>query len=101
MAVRLALGTTPQGALTREARGLRAEGARVWLTALTLPAKARSALLRAYAATASDDPRVVADSLALVTDVTDSHLDRASRAELTRLIATLRDVSGAIAGLRT
>lgn len=100
MAVRLAHGMGGRDGLAREVRGARAEGARLWLGALTMPARARAALLRAYAATAGDDPAAAADALAQVTEVTAPHLDRAARSELTRLGEALRGVTAPLAGVR-
>ena len=91
MAVRLLEGLCPPYPLPRAARAMRAEAARLWLGALTLPARPRSALLRAFAASAIDDRGAAADALAAVTDITAPHLDRASRSELARLGERLRD----------
>lgn len=100
MAVRLAAGMRPPYPLERGVRALRAEGARLWLDALTLPAKTRTALLRAFATSAGDDPAATADALAQVTDVTAPHLDRAARSELVRLGEGLREQAVLLAGAR-
>lgn len=70
MAARLAAGVRGPFALEASARQARAEGARQWLAAITLPPKARTALLRAFATTADGDPPGVADALEAVTEVT-------------------------------
>ena len=90
MAVRLACGMRPPFPLAAPARTQRAEAARAWLAALTVPAKTRTALLRAFAATAGNDPSQAADTLAQVTEVTAPHLDRGARSDLVRLIEGLR-----------
>jgi hypothetical protein len=91
MAVRLLHGFCPPYPLARPVRAVRAESARSWLGALTLPARPRTALLRAFAASAGDDPAVAADALAAVMDVTAPHLDRVARSELVRLGERLRN----------
>lgn len=91
MAVRLLEGLCPPFPLARPVRAVRAEAARLWLGALTLPARPRTAILRAFATSAGDDPVVAADALAAVMDVTAPHLDRAARSELVRLAERLRN----------
>ena len=90
MAVRLACGMRPPFPLAAASRTQRAEAARAWLAALTVPAKTRTALLRAFAATAGNDLSQAADTLAQVTEVTAPHLDRGARSDLVRLIEGLR-----------
>ncbi len=90
MAARLASGMRDPYPLPQSARRARADGARAWLGAITLPAKARAALHKAFAASATNDRSVMADALAGVTDVTASHLDRVARSELVRLADALR-----------
>jgi hypothetical protein len=99
MAVRLLSGLTGPYPLARPVRALRAEAARAWLGALTLPAKPRTAILRAFATSAGDDPSTAADALAAVTDITAPHLDRAARSEVNRLAERLRG-GGVLAGSR-
>lgn len=98
MAVRLVSGVRPPFGLDAATRGLRADGARAWLSALTLPARARTAILRAFAASAGDDPHTVADALAAVMEVTATHLDRQSRSELGRVVDGLRKSPVALPG---
>lgn len=98
MAARLAAGVRGPFALEASARQARAEGARQWLAAITLPPKARTALLRAFATTADGDPPGVADALEAVTEVTSPHLDRAARSELVRLVTALRAGGSELAG---
>lgn len=81
-----------------EARRARAEAARLWLGALTLPARARGVLVRAFAASATEDRGAAADAVAAVTEVTAPHLDRAARSELTQLADGLRADAGLLAG---
>lgn len=90
MVVRLASGLRLPVPLDAAVRENRAEAARAWLVALTVPAKARTAFLRAFATTASGDRNAAADAVEAVTEVTAPHLDRASRSELVRLAAALR-----------
>jgi len=98
MVVRLASGLRPPVALDASAREARAEAARAWLVSLTVPAKARTAFLRAFAATATGDRAAVADAVEAVTEVTAPHLDRAARSELARLVTGLRSDPGELAG---
>ncbi len=90
MAVRLVGALGVPGSLDPAVRAARAEGARGWLGALTLPARTRAAILRAVAASAGDDAHVGADALEAVMDVTAPHLDRPARSELLRVIAAIR-----------
>lgn len=90
LVTRLATGMRGPYPLPSAARRARAEGARVWLGALTVPAKVRTVLLKAFAASASDDRAMMADALGAVTDVTAPHLDRIARSELVRLADGLR-----------
>jgi hypothetical protein len=100
MAVRLVEGLRSPHLLPAPAREARAEGARQWLGALTLPAKARTALLRAYATSAADDLQSAADAMAAVTEVTSPHLDKGARLELVRLADALRAEAPVLAGVR-
>ncbi|MDH5234613.1 MAG: hypothetical protein OEW77_06605 [Gemmatimonadota bacterium] len=100
MAVRLNMGLRPPFPLPPSARAARAAAARSWLGALTIPAKTRAALHRAFAASTGTDLAVAADALAQVTEVTSAHLDRGARSELVRLIEGLRVESASLAGLR-
>jgi hypothetical protein len=98
MAVRLASGMRSPYPLPTPARHARAEGARVWLGAITVPAKSRAALLKAFAASAGSDRSVMADALGGVTDITAPHLDRVARSELVRLADDLRAEGVLLAG---
>ena len=100
MAVRLVSGLRPPFPLPAAVRGARADAARAWLGALTVPAKTRTALLRAYATSSGDDLAGAADALAGVTDVTAPHLNRSARSELVRLSERLRAESVLLAGTR-
>lgn len=97
MVVRLAQGMRLPHPLTVDARRARAEQARGWLTAVTLPAKSRTALQRAIAASAQGDRTVMAEVLTGVTDVTAAQLDRAARSEVARLASELRQDAIALA----
>jgi hypothetical protein len=97
MVVRLAQGMRLPHPLTVDARRARAEQAKAWLTALTLPAKTRTALQRAIAASAQGDRTVMAELLTGVTDVTAAQLDRAARSEVARLASELRQDAVALA----
>ena len=98
MVVRLASGLRLPFPLDAAVRESRAEAARAWLVALTVPAKARTAFLRAFATTASGDRNAAADAVEAVTDVTAPHLDRAARLELARLVTGLRTDALELAG---
>ncbi|MEX2182166.1 MAG: hypothetical protein WD771_09000 [Gemmatimonadaceae bacterium] len=98
VAARLAASLRGAHPLPVAARTLRAEGARTWLGALTVPAKVRVALQRSFAATAGADLGAAADALTQVTDVTAAHLDRVARSELVRLADGLRADAAALAG---
>jgi hypothetical protein len=97
-AVRLVMGARPPFALDPATRATRAEGARGWLTALTLPARTRTAILRAFAASSGDDPHTAADALAAVMEVTAPHLDRLARSELGRVVEGLRRSPASLPG---
>jgi hypothetical protein len=90
MAARLATGLRTPHALPAATRRARAEGAKAWLVALTMPAKVRSALQRAFLASAGENRESLAEALAQVTDVTAPHLDRHARSDLVRLVEALR-----------
>jgi len=100
MAARLACAMRAPFPLVATARAARAEAARAWLGAITVPAKTRTALLRAFAASAGEDLAQVADALGQVTEVTAPHLDRGARSELMRLIEGLRTEAALLAALR-
>jgi hypothetical protein len=100
MAVRLVESIRPPRPLDPAVRAARAEGARQWLIALTLPARTRTALQRAFATSASGDAAGAADALEAVTEVTAAHLDKAARSELVRLVTVLRTDALQLAGVR-
>ncbi len=100
MAVRLVAAIRPPRPLDPAVRTARAEVARQWLGALTMPPRTRTALLRAFATSASGDPGAAAEALEAVTEVTSTHLDRASRSELVRLVTALRADASQLAGVR-
>ena len=100
MVVRLASGLRRPFPLEAPVREVRAEAARAWLVALTLPAKARTAFLRAFAASASGDLESAAEAVDAVTEVTAPHLDKVARSELVRLAAGLRSDARELAGVR-
>ena len=99
MVVRLASGLRLPFPLDAAVRQTRAEAARAWLVALTVPAKARTAFLRAFATTASGDLISAAEAVEAVTEVTASHLDRVARFELERLASGLRADAAELAGV--
>jgi hypothetical protein len=99
MVARLAQGMQLPHPLPVDTRRARAEQMKSWLSALTVPAKTRSALLRAIVVSAQGDRTVMAESLAAVTDVTAAHLDRVARSELTRLAEFLRQDALVLAGV--
>lgn len=100
MAVRLVHAIRPPAPLDPAVRATRAEAARQWLVAVTMPARTRTALQRAFATSATGDAATAADALEVVTEVTLAHLDRAARAELVRLVTALRAEAAQLAGVR-
>lgn len=100
MAVRLSTAMRAPFPLDAPLRTARAEAARAWLGAISLPARTRTALLRAFAASAGSDLAQVADALQQVTEVTAAHLDRGARSELVRLIEGLRAEAAMLAASR-
>lgn len=90
MVARLAQGMRLPHPLPVETRRARAEQMKAWLSALTVPAKTRTTLLRAIVVSAQGDRNVMAEALAGVIDVTAAHLDRVARSELTQLAESLR-----------
>lgn len=99
MVARLAQGMRLPHPLPVETRRARAEAMKSWLTALTVPAKTRSALLRGIVVSAQGDRNVMAEALGGVIDVTAGQLDRAARLELTRLAELLRQDALVLAGV--
>lgn len=97
MAVRLASGMRPPHPLSAAVRRARAAQATNWLAALTLPAKLRAALQKAFAASAAADRPAMADALSAVTDITASYLDRVARSEVLRFGESLRRDGGVLA----
>lgn len=87
IAARLAAAAAPPEALAAPLRAARAEGARLWLTSVALPAPVRAAIARLVEATSAGDHKMIATSLAKVTDVTALVLNRGARSELDRLAA--------------
>lgn len=96
---RLAQGMRLPHPLPVDTRRARAEQMKSWLSALTLPAKTRTALLRAISVSAQGDRTVMAEALSAVTDVTAANLDRVARSELTRLAEFLRQDALVLAGV--
>lgn len=99
MVARLAQGMRLPHPLPVDTRRARAEQMKGWLSALTVPAKTRSALLRAIVVSAQGDRMVMSEALTAVTDVTAAHLDRVARSELTRLAEFLRQDALVLAGV--
>jgi hypothetical protein len=87
IAARLAAGAAPPVTLAPPLRVARADAARVWLSSVTLPAPVRAAIAKLVDASAGNDGRTIAISLAKVTDVTAPVLTRGARSELDRLAA--------------
>ncbi len=90
MVARLASGLRLPVPLSAPVRQSRADAARAWLVALTVPAKARTAFLRAFATTASGDLITAAEAVETVTEITAGQLDRVARSELDRISSGLR-----------
>lgn len=89
MAARLAEGMLPDTALSVMARQSRAAGARVWLSAMTLPAVSRVPLARVVEASEGESRGAVAEALAVYAGVANAMLDPGSRVELTDLLTAL------------
>ena len=89
MAARLVVGALPPQPLPQGVRITRANGARVWLAALALPAPLRQSLARLVDATTSVDREGLEASLRSVIEVGTPQLDALS-------IAELRDVLRAV-----
>ena len=89
MAARLVVGALPPQPLPQGVRIMRANGARVWLAALALPAPLRQSLARLVDATTSVDREGLEAALRNVIDVGTPQLDPLA-------IAELRDVLRAV-----
>jgi len=89
MAARLVVGALPPQPLPQGVRIVRANGARVWLAALALPAPLRQSLARLVDATTSVDREGLEAALRNVIDVGTPQLDLLA-------IAELRDVLRAV-----
>ena len=89
MAARLVVGALPPQPLPQGVRITRANGARVWLAALALPAPLRQSLARLVDATTSVDREGLEASLRSVIEVGTPQLDALA-------IAELRDVLRAV-----
>jgi hypothetical protein len=87
IAARLAAGAAPPISLAPPLRVARADAARVWLSSVTLPAPVRAAIAKLVDASAGNDERTIAASLAKVTDITAPLMTRGARLELDRLAA--------------
>jgi hypothetical protein len=90
LVARLAQGMRLPHPLLVDTRRARAEAAKGWLSAFSLPAKTKQQLLRAIAASAQGDRSVMADAVGGVTDVTAAYLDKVARSELAQLAESLR-----------
>lgn len=97
MVVRLAHGMRLPHPLTVDVRRQRAEQAKAWLTAVTLPPKTRTAVQRGITASAQGDRGVMAEALLAVMDVTAATTDRVARLEIQRLAEALRRDAVALA----
>ena len=80
------------GALTAEARALRAEAVRAWLPALTLTPRVRTAVLRAVAASDGGDGSVAAEAVEGLSEALADLLPRPAATELRALADRLRRV---------
>jgi hypothetical protein len=84
---RLVAGGLAPLSLPAPARRKRADAAKVWLSAVALPAAVRAAVGRLIELSASDDRKAIALGVTKVTEVTAPLLDRHARSELDRLAA--------------
>jgi hypothetical protein len=87
---RLAAGNLPPLSLPQPVRRARAAGIRQWVSALALPASARSALLSLAEASAGDDRPALAGAVERLGAQAGAALDSSARRELQQLAATLR-----------
>jgi len=87
LAARLAHDVLAERGVPQPVRAERAVNAKTWLTTLSLPATARSALANLIEASGGD-AMAVAPALRSVIEVTSARLDRGARAELDRLAET-------------
>lgn len=89
VAARLAASTTGPTALPQSVRAERAQHARAYFAALSLPSAVRAPFARLADAAAGVDARAVAKALGVVVDAVARSLNAAARAELEALCATL------------
>lgn len=86
MAARLAQDALVTPVLPDAVREARAQGARHWLAAMTLPAAVRVPVARLVDATAQDDTSSIRAALVAVTDITASLIEGAAHSELLQLV---------------
>ena len=89
MVARLMLGTLPPLLLAQPERALRADRAKTWLSALTMPQPARMAFVRSFDATVSGGLEAAANLRELMNTLT-GHLAPAALLELGALADRLR-----------
>lgn len=89
VAARLVTAAVAPALLPAPARRKRADAARLWLSAVALPAAVRSAVGRLVDLSASEDVKAIALGVAKVTEVTAPYLNRNARSELERLATRL------------
>ena len=82
LAARLVVGTLPPNPLPQSVRITRANGARVWVAALALPAQLRQCLTRLLDATTSVDRDGLETAFHTVIEATLPHLDTLATGEL-------------------
>lgn len=85
MAARLLDGAVGAAAGASEARIARADAARGWFAALTLPKRARTVFARALEASATNDPDAMVQAVGLVIEETAHVLDAGARREMEEL----------------
>lgn len=90
MAVRLLAARTGAGMLAAEVRAGRAEAVRGWLRAITVPARTRTAVLRAIAASEGADAAPAAEAVVALTEGLGDALGRTARSQLLQFAERLR-----------
>jgi hypothetical protein len=86
VSARLVAGMLPPLSIVPADSAMRAAAARQWLASLMIPASMRAAAVATVDAVGENDLRAARKSLELVIEAGGTHLDAASKAELTELL---------------
>lgn len=90
MAVRLLAARSGAGTLEADVRAGRAEAVRGWLRALSVPSRARAAVLRAIAASETAEGATAAEAVQAMAEGLGDTLGRTARNQLTQFAERLR-----------